>query len=432
MRRSDYAFAVATLLAFNFQAGLHLARSGEVLELPLQFLHSSKGQIASDHRLILIAAVLQLAGIVLTLFRLRDAGKPLALATLYVLPWVGVGLICYLMVAPSAMHTPPPDLDEERLRSRRKWESAAISAGASAVVGGGLVVLSVAFGGPYGWALFAGIPLGMGAASTLLHTRDELRSQSECLSVAVWSLLLLGIILIAAAVEGFICVLMAAPFALLLAIAGSLAAHGYRSRRGPRHAASIATLLMLVMPILMGAESAAHLTPPEWTVHSSIEIDAPPERVWQFIVAFPPAPPPKELCFRAGIAYPISATIHGRPGLGAMRTCDFSTGSFVEVIDGWEPGRRMEFSIAAEADPMVEMTPYPAIHPPHLDGYLHPRHAVFELIALPGGRTRLQGTSTYRDAIWPSQYWRLWSDYIIHSVHHRVFEHVKHLAEARP
>ena len=112
-----------------------------------------------------------------------------------------------------------------------------------------------------------------------------------------------------------------------------------------------------------------------------------------------------------------------------MRTCEFSTGSFIETIDAWEPGRRMEFSVVAGADPMTEMTPYPAIHPPHLDGYLHPRHAVFVLVPLPGGRTRLEGTSYYRNEIWPSQYWRLWSDEIIHSVHRRVFEHVKRLAE---
>jgi hypothetical protein len=32
--------------------------------------------------------------------------------------------------------------------------------------------------------------------------------------------------------------------------------------------------------------------------------------------------------------------------------------------------------------------------------------------------------------MWPGMYWRLWTDAIIHSIHNRVFRHVKALAEA--
>jgi len=51
------------------------------------------------------------------------------------------------------------------------------------------------------------------------------------------------------------------------------------------------------------------------------------------------------------------------------------------------------------------------------------------LTQLAGNRTRLTGTTWYTDRIWPSAYWRVWSDYFIHHIHLRVLEHIKRLAE---
>src|SRR5207245_959328 len=36
---------------------------------------------------------------------------------------------------------------------------------------------------------------------------------------------------------------------------------------------------------------------------------------------------------------------------------------------------------------------------------------------LPGGRTRLQGTTWYRHRMWPAGYWRLWCDAVVHRIH---------------
>ena len=48
--------------------------------------------------------------------------------------------------------------------------------------------------------------------------------------------------------------------------------------------------------------------------------------------AFAEIPPPSEMLFRAGIAYPIRAEITGH-GEGAIRRCVFSTAPFVEPIE---------------------------------------------------------------------------------------------------
>ena len=45
--------------------------------------------------------------------------------------------------------------------------------------------------------------------------------------------------------------------------------------------------------------------------------------------------------------------------------------------------------------------------------------------------TRLEGTTWYQHGLWPSQYWRLWSDAIIHKIHLRVLRHIRDEVEAR-
>jgi len=96
-----------------------------------------------------------------------------------------------------------------------------------------------------------------------------------------------------------------------------------------------------------GVQWMEHLAvpvPPVYEVRSTIDIQAPPQRVWKQVVAFTEIPPPKEWMFRAGIAYPIRAELLGN-GPGAERHCVFSTGAFVEPIEVWDEPRRLKFSV---------------------------------------------------------------------------------------
>jgi len=101
----------------------------------------------------------------------------------------------------------------------------------------------------------------------------------------------------------------------------------------------------------------------------------------------------------------------------------------VEPIDVWDAPHRLGFSVTQNPAPLEEWTPYRRIHPPHLDGFLVSRHGQFSLMPLPGGRTRLEGTTWYSHSMWPAAYWQVWSDYIIHRIHLRVLNHVKELSE---
>ena len=115
-----------------------------------------------------------------------------------------------------------------------------------------------------------------------------------------------------------------------------------------------------------------------------------------------------------------------------MRYCEFSTGSFVEPIAVWDEPHLLQFRVTANAAPLDEKGLYGRIDSKHLHGYFVSKRGQFRLSALPDGRTLLEGTTWYQHGLWPAEYWRWWSDAIIHRVHLRVLNHIRVLAEREP
>jgi len=231
--------------------------------------------------------------------------------------------------------------------------------------------------------------------------------------------------LIAVAFEGLICIVMVAPLAFCLGLAGVLITAA-ATRRGARR--GMALPLLLFSPAVSFTETFLAPNQPWTPVETTIEIQAPPAVVWRHVIEFSELPRADEWYFRAGLAYPLRARIEGR-GVGAIRYCEFSTGPFVEPIQVWDEPRLLKFSVTSSPAPMRELSPY-HIHPPHLDGYFESRQGQFLLEPLPGGRTRLRGTTWYALRVRPLPYWSLWSDTIIHRIHWRVLHHIRSLAEA--
>jgi hypothetical protein len=159
-----------------------------------------------------------------------------------------------------------------------------------------------------------------------------------------------------------------------------------------------------------------------------VEIDAPPDVVWQHTIGFSELPPPPEWFFRLGVAYPMRAKIEG-DGVGAVRRCEFSTGAFVEPITVWEPGEKLAFDVVAQPPSMTELSPYKHVNAPHLEGYMVSRRGEFRLVALPNGRTRLEGSTFYTLALFPESYWAVWGEQLLHPIHRRVLDHIRNLSE---
>jgi uncharacterized membrane protein YhaH (DUF805 family) len=372
------------------------------------------------------------AGIALTLRRLRDADLSPWLVGLFFVPFVNVLLFLVLCAVPSTARESDGAARSDRLGRllpHGAWASAATGLAVTAALSVSLTLLGTVVLETYGWGLFLGIPFLTGVVSAVVYGYHEPRPLGSCIGVALLSVGLASVLLVGLAIEGVICVAMAAPLAAVLAVFGGLVGYAVQ-RRGPVARANGAfSIAVLALPVLLGAESAVAPAPAVLPVRTSIVVDAPPDVVWRHVVSFAELPPPDELVFRAGISYPTAAVIEGR-GVGAVRRCRFSTGDFVEPITRWDEPRLLAFSVASQPPPLRELSPWGAIHPPHLDGFLRSRRGEFRLRSLPGGRTLLEGTTWYENRMWPAPYWRLWSDELIHRIHRRVLEHVAREAES--
>ena len=377
-------------------------------------------------------------GVTLTLKRLRGAGLPTPLVALFFIPFLNLAFFLILCLWPDR------DLRQtlnaaDRVK-RSPWArlipegavgSAAMSLLITVPAGFGLAALGARVLTNYGWGLFVALPFAMGFAATMLYGARRARSLLASVGVACLSVVLLGGALLALAFEGVVCLIMAAPLALPLAAFGGLCAYQIQRRRQLQNGVpAFLSALLLVVPGVEWIEHWVAPPPPTFVVRSAVEIRASPETVWKQVVAFSEIPPPKEWMFQAGIAYPIRAEIFGA-GVGAERRCVFSTGAFVEPIEVWEEPHRLKFSVASNPPPMEEWTPYAHIDPAHLHGFLVSEGGQFLLTPLPHGVTRLEGTTWYRHGLWPSEYWRVWSDAIIHRIHMRVLDHIRDEAERK-
>ena len=415
-------------------------------------------------RLLLTALPFIFIGVLLTVQRLRAVRLPIAIVLFFFMPVVNLVLLLLLSVLPTRRDPPPifpEDFDDSdaaldpdggadrgsgydyrrspgwiRLRETHRRitmdsaiGSAAFALGIAVPTTLVLVVLGTVVLQNYGWGLFVGMPFCMGLGVVVLFGLARPQGFGACMLVCFLSTSLAGMGMIVFALEGSICLLMAAPIGYSLAFLGGLVGYAIQCRPWSVNQNPLVLLIIaLSLPSLMAAEAAAPDESDLMEVHSTVDIAAPADQVWKQVVSFPELPAPDDWVFHTGVAYPVRAEITGH-GPGAERHCVFSTGAFVEPIRVWDEPHRLAFDVAEQPEPMREWSPY-TIHPPHLHGYLVSRRGEFRLTELEGGRTRLEGVTWYTNRMWPGFYWRLWSDEIIRHIHLRVLNHIKGLAEA--
>jgi uncharacterized protein YndB with AHSA1/START domain len=280
----------------------------------------------------------------------------------------------------------------------------------------------------YGGALFFGTPFVMGMTTAIIYNRKHLRPLGTTIGLALASILFCGAATMLFAIEGLLCLLMAAPIGMALSALGALV--GWAMAWQSRRPGTAAAMMVAALPVVTGVEAQV-ATPTLREVTTSIEIAAPPEQVWPNVIGFGELDAPPQWFFQLGIAYPMRATIDGE-GVGAVRRCEFSTGPFVEPITTWDPPRRLAFDVTSQPPSMTELSPYKRIDAPHLEGYMVSRRGEFRLVPLPGGRTRLEGSTWYTLSIFPEEYWVVWGELLLHAIHGRVLDHIRDLSERNP
>lgn len=278
----------------------------------------------------------------------------------------------------------------------------------------------------YSTGMFFIIPVAVGFLTTLAIEWKELRSWSDTSIALAVALALPAIGLLVFAMEGLICLAMAAPLLMFeLLIGAGIARSLRRLSRGSRTMQCTGAALL---PIAFIAQTAT-IQEPTVRVHSSeIVINATPEQIWPYLSNLDNLPPPSEILFDVGIGHPIGVRTEGS-GVGATRHCEISTGDMPEVITEWIPNQSLAFRVLQTPPTMKEVNPFGDPHPPHLTGLCECLDGRFDLVSLSDGRTLVRGTSRYWHRYGPAIYWNLWTDEIVHEVQQRVMRQIKVNAE---
>ncbi|MDP7274771.1 MAG: hypothetical protein QF363_04780, partial [Planctomycetaceae bacterium] len=366
--------------------------------------------------------------VTMTVRRAVNAGRSPWFCLLILVPIVNLAAMLFLAIAPGRQRFESVPQRDEVAVPVQSFRSAVLGVVVGLGIALTMVGVSVYAFDTYGSSLFLGTPVLMGAVASVISNSVAPRKYSSSISLGMLTVLLAGAGLLAFALEGLICIVMAAPIALPLGGLGGvlgkiIAEVSVRPIQGTMAA-------MMFLPIWAGVEG--FVTPErEFVVTTAVEIDAGIDRVWNGVIHFPELQKPDEWYFRWGIACPMRAEIDG-VGVGAVRRCIFTTGTFVEPITSWDKPHRLAFDVVSQPAPMFELTPYADVHPPHLDGGLRSTRGEFVLEEVSPGKTRLLGRTWYRFDMFPHTYWTLWSDLMIHRIHKRVLDHVKFHAERNP
>ncbi len=308
--------------------------------------------------------------------------------------------------------------------------AAILGIGGGALYAISMVLFSVYVLSSYGAAMFFGTPVVAGAIASYLYNRGVSKSVGQTLGHASLTILFACSGFLCVGIEGLICIMMAIPIMLPLGLFGALIGRAIAVATTNPHRDEWAGMAgcMMALPLIAIVEPTWRSTP-TFEVMTSVEIHATPEEVWKQVVEFPDITADQEWFFALGIASPQRARIVGQ-GVGAVRHCEFTTGAFVEPITVWNPPFQLGFDVSEQPDPMVELTPYRHLHPPHLDHSFRSTRGEFRLIELGNNRTRLEGRTWYELEIYPLSYWTLWTDWIVHRIHMRVLRHIQKTAES--
>ena len=275
--------------------------------------------------------------------------------------------------------------------------------------------------GVYGFTVFMVHPLLLGGLVSWLFPAESRSTAGWRGALAVG---VAAVVLIATGFEGAACVFLSLPLTLAVGYSGGWLAYNCGASKTVSRGGM--AMLLCLPPATLAYDT--HAEPVTYAVTTSLEIAAPPQKVWQQIIHLEKFSEPSEWYFHTGLAYPQQVRLEGE-GPGAMRYCEFTTGAVVESIEVWDAPQLLRFRVLQSPPPMREWTPYKEVDPKHLHGYLISQEGEFRLTPLPGNRTLLEGTSWYRHGLWPAQYWRVWSDAVFHRIHLRVFHQIQALAE---
>lgn len=362
----------------------------------------------------------------LTLRRAADAGVPGWMALLAVVPIADIVLVAALSVVRGKDEPADADTGSSAEDLPLSFRAAVMSVGVGVMLAVGAVAFGALVMGRYGTGLFVYTPFMVGVTTAYLANAGGDVGLRRTLQVQLVLGVAAAVSFIAVALEGFVCIIMAAPLALPLMLIGATfgRAMAMRLQRAFTHAVAAPALLVTLLVL-------EQLSPTQGTFTSthSIRIDAPPAAVWRAVTRMEPMRKTPTLPFLLGVAYPTGGELLGRHA-GALRHGHFSTGTAVERVTSYEPQRELAFEVLSEPPSMVELSFYDTVHAPHVQGYFRTLRGTFRLTELPAATTRLWEQTEHALDLEPLAYWLPMARWMVEQNNARVLRHISRQAEA--
>lgn len=151
------------------------------------------------------------------------------------------------------------------------------------------------------------------------------------------------------------------------------------------------------------------------TVTTSIDIQAPPEKVWH-VLGDAQLPLTAPCWFRLSVPTPQRCQLVAeRGGVGARRQCITSRGQIDQRITEWAENERLTFEVVSDTV--------------GLSACLDHMHDTFTLERLPDGRTRLTRWTQFQTRGWLNGVKAVALCLVVKRIHRYVMENFKAIAE---
>ena len=274
-------------------------------------------------------------------------------------------------------------------------------------------------------------PLAVGALTVFFSPERHKTSWPFAVFMPWVACAALMVVIALLAWEAWICIVMAAPFFLVMSSAGG-ALVCLIARRKSANRSSNASLMALVLlsPYLVAPlEHQLPVTDSIRTVSSQVLIEADAATVWRNITSVSRIGEQEHgwsFYHVAGLPRPIAATL-SHQGVGGMRRAIYEQGlRFNETVTVWEPQRRLSFTIDPDTSAVASATlPLRGIGGPFfttLDG-------AYTIEPLDDRRVILHFSSRHRLSTHFNAYGGLWTDLIMSDLQRHILEIVKGRSE---
>ena len=227
--------------------------------------------------------------------------------------------------------------------------------------------------------------------------------------------------------EGSICIAMALPIYLPMAILGGVIAgllHKHRHR----------TKLILLIPICAGPLEAHYVDLPQEvrSVYTSLELQATPHEVWPEIIRVRPITENQQgFFYKMGFPKPLEATLSFE-GVGGVREAKFERGlTFYETITEWDDKRKIRFKIEAHPDTVPLTTLDPHVVPG--GAFFDALEGTYEIKPHPklSDRVTLHLSSQYRLSTHFNFYASWWGDWLMEDIQNNILNVIQQRVQQR-